>query len=269
MIRYRAVPETSEVLLTFEGAVFGTCKLWMPEGIATPRGLAGVYPRGMCWREHGKTLLQDAFPEHLFGPGNVSEVEPGVLECCGVRYAKEPAIPWKSSLRISESRVDFSLSLHNPHKTAVREVSAPLCLKFMEAGWWSPRVSFFATAEGIRSIGQVPWIEGSRPQFQKWNIGSHTPFDNPVKNGIWTSNPMLATSPTWVVQPENMGPALVFRCDSAYYIHCNRNNPCNDLAMLFGDLEPGRTKECTGSLELTEGATADMFAFREIMQRES
>lgn len=63
MIQYEAIPDTSEVYITFEGSQVGRCKLWLPEGIATPRGLAGVYPHGMQWEETDSGLRQEATME--------------------------------------------------------------------------------------------------------------------------------------------------------------------------------------------------------------
>ncbi|MCD6417041.1 MAG: hypothetical protein J7M08_10175 [Planctomycetes bacterium] len=260
MIHYDVIPKTSQVRFTFEGSQVGECKLWLPEGVGTPRGSAGVYPYGMRWREDGSRLSQEASVDNVFGPGNVEEVEPGVLECLGIRYAKEAPLPWTSSITFHETRVDFSLSVHNPHDSALPDVCALLCFKFMDAPWWSPGACFFTTGTGVRSIAQTEWIEGKFPSFQKWHLGRNTPYDSPVKNGIWTSNPVRVTSPTWVVQHAQSGVSVVFSCESAYYIHCNRDNPCNDIAMKYGDIQPGQTVERRGHIELAKGAAEELFS---------
>ncbi len=253
MIQYEVVPETSQVYVTFEGLEMGRCKFWLPEGVGTPRGLAGVYPHGMHWLESDAGLRQRATVDQVFGPGNVTEVEPGVLECCGIRDAKEPSLPWQSSIAFSDTRVDFALSLHNPHDHVLPEVCAVLCLKFMDAPWWDLGSCFFTTETGVKSIAQFEWIDGERPSFQKWHVGPEAPYDNPVKNGIWTSNPVRVTSPKWVIQHKEHGSAVVFCCEAAYYIHCNRNNPCNDIALKFGDIEPGQMIERHGYIEVAQG----------------
>ena len=130
MIKYEVIPESSQLYVAFEGSDIGRCKFWLPEGIGTPRGSAGVYPHGMNWLESASGLRQEATVDQVFGPGNVKEVEPGVLECCGVRSVKEAPLPWTSSLAFADTRVDFSLSVHNPHAHALSDVCALLCLKF-------------------------------------------------------------------------------------------------------------------------------------------
>jgi hypothetical protein len=259
MIKYEVIPATSEVYLVFENTPFGKCKFWMPEGIATPRGLAGVYPRGMCWIESSNGLSQKATLDQVFGPGNVKEIEPVVLECCGIRCAKEPGLPWTSSIKFGATRVDFSLAVYNPHDVALPDVCAPLCFKFMDAAWWNPASCFFSTEKGIQNISQTGWIEGRFPSFQKWQIGPDTPYDNPAMNGIWTTNPVRATSPTWVIQHEQTGSAIVFSCESAYYIHCNKNNPCTDIALKLGEIGPRQTTERSGCIELTKGTAEALF----------
>ncbi len=259
MITWNVVPDTAEVYLDFVGSPFGRCKLWMPEGIATPRGLAGVYPRGMRWRQTGRRLRQDARSGHVFGPGNVTETEPGVLECAGIRYAKELPLPWRSSFRFAGTRVDFSLSVHNPHGTAIPDVAALICFKFMEAAWWSPASCSMATDEGIKTIAQMHWIDGRHPSFQKWHIGPGSPYDNPVLNGIWTPNPVRAISPLWVVRHDQGGYSLVISGESAYYIHCNRGNPCNDLALKFGDMAPGQRRVRSGRIEVCKDTAENIF----------
>lgn len=253
MIQYEVIPGTSEVYIVFGGSGIGRCKFWLPEGVGTPRGLAGVYPSGMKWLEHDSGLRQGAAGDQLFGPGNVKEVEPGVIECCGVRSVKESPLPWNSSFIFGDTRVDFSLSVHNPHDHTLSDVCAVLCLKFMDAPWWDLKSCFFKTEQGIMSIAQTKWIDGRFPSFQKWHVGPEAPYDNPVQNGIWTSNQVRATLPMWVVQHSENGSSILFACESSYYIHSNKSNPCNDIALRFGDVQPGQTVERHGYIELAEG----------------
>ena len=109
MIQYEVIPGTSQVYVVFDGSGIGRCKFWLPEGVVTPRGCAGVYPSGMKWLEHDSGLRQGAAGDQVFGPGNVKEVEPGVIECCGVRSVKEAALPWNSSFIFGDT---LSICIH-------------------------------------------------------------------------------------------------------------------------------------------------------------
>lgn len=249
MIKYEVIPQTSEVCLEFEGSQIGRCKLWIPEGIVTPGGIAGTYPRGMRWMTEGAELRQEATVGQVFGPGNVEEIEPGVLDCCGVRYTKEPPVPWKTVLTFDGTSVDFSVEVQNPHSVVLPHVCALLCLKFMDAHWWDLESCFIRTEAGVKNLGEIRWIDGKFPNFQKWNIGPDAPYDNPVQNGIWTSNAMHATAPQWVVVQIEAGLAVRFQGEAAYYIHCNRGNPCNDIALKFRHLRPGERCVRRGSIE--------------------
>jgi hypothetical protein len=42
MIQYEVVPKMSQLYFAFQRTEVGKCRLWLPEGIGTPRGLAGV-----------------------------------------------------------------------------------------------------------------------------------------------------------------------------------------------------------------------------------
>jgi len=88
MFEFNPVSETSYVDFTHDRFQVGACRLWLPEAVGTERGSAGVYTHGMAWQREGNLLSQEASVEQVFGPGNVNEVEPGVLECCGIRTRK-------------------------------------------------------------------------------------------------------------------------------------------------------------------------------------
>jgi AraC-like DNA-binding protein len=52
----------------------------------------------MSWQQYGCVLRQEATVCHVFGPGNVNEIEPGILRCYGIRYVKEAPLPWRIGL---------------------------------------------------------------------------------------------------------------------------------------------------------------------------
>ena len=60
-------------------------------------------------RKDGNKLAQEASTKYVFGPDNVNEIEPGILECCGIRMRKEKSLPWRASYHFGDDRVNFSL----------------------------------------------------------------------------------------------------------------------------------------------------------------
>ena len=250
MFNLNPVSNQSAVEFTHDHFQVGICRLWLPEAVSTDRGLAGVYPRGMAWQRSGDELVQEASAEQAFGPGNVNEIEPGVLECCGIRMRKEEPLPWRSSYRFGDNRVDFSLTVHNPHNEALSKVAAAVCFKFMQASWWSDSVCFLLTTEGVRTIAQLGRTGGQPNTFQAWLLEGET-YDNPFTREFWGFGDARVAAPIWVSRCEEAGCSIVLRCEAAYYIHSNAGNPCTDLALKFGDLAAGASATCSGYVEFT------------------
>jgi hypothetical protein len=259
MFSFNPLPNQSVVEFTHDRFQVGACSLWLPEAVSTDRGLAGVYPRGMTWQKDGDELVQAANVEQVFGPGNVNEIEPGVLECCGIRMRKEKPLPWRASYRFGDDKVDFSLSVHNPHNETLPKVAAEVCFNFMRANWWSDSICFTLTTDGIRNIAQLGRNGGQPNTFQAWLLDGET-YDNPFTSEFWGYGTAHVTAPVWVSRCEEAGCSVVVRCEKAYYIHSNAGNPCTDLALKFGDLAAGKSATCSGYIELTTKSIKTIFA---------
>jgi hypothetical protein len=255
---FNPVLNLSIVEFTHDRFQVGACRLWLPEGVLTERGYANVYPRGMAWQRDGDKLVQEANIEHAFGPGNVNEVEQGVLECYGIRTRKEQPLPWRASYCFGDDRVDFSLSVHNPHNETLSKVSAHVCLKFMQASWWSDNVCFLLTTDGVRTIAQLGRTVGLPNTFQAWLLEGET-YDQPFYQEFWGYSAARAAAPVWVSWCEKAGCSVVLRCEDAYFIHSNAGNPCTDLALKFGDLAAGASATCSGYIEFTKKSVTQIF----------
>jgi hypothetical protein len=258
MFRFETVGERSEVVFRHDRFDIGTCKLWLPEGIMTVYGSACVYPHGMDWHRDGNRLSQEAREEQLFGPGNCNEVEPGTLECCGIRFPKAPPLPWTATYEFLESKVEFSLTTRNPHRDMLSKVVGLLCFKFMDAPWWSDDDCFLLTRNGIRTISDLGRTAGLPNRFQAWLLEGET-TEHPFTTQFWGVNPTRVCAPLWVVRCREAGCCVVVRCDSALYAHSNAGNPCNDLALKFGDLKPGAHATCRGQIRFTTRSVDEIF----------
>jgi len=277
MFRFNPVSNKSSVDLTHDRFQVGTCKLWLPEAIITDRGLAGAYPHGMPWQRDGNELVQEGSIEQAFGPGNINEIEPGVLECCGIRMRKENPLPWRASYRFGDNRVDFSLSVYNPHNEVLPKVGAAVCFKFMDDGWWNDSTCFLLTTSGfarnsadktkteagetnnsMRSIAQLGRTGGLPNTFQAWLLAGEN-YDNPFTREFWGYGTARVAAPVWVSRCKKAGCSVVLKCEAAYYIHSNAGNPCTDLALKFGDLSAGASATCSGYIEFTPKSVNEIF----------
>jgi len=267
MFNFNPLPNKSIVEFTHEYFnEVGPCRLWLPEAVNTDRGCAGVYPEGMSWHKNGSILVQNADTKQVFNLSqNVHEIKPGILECLGIVMLKEKPLPWRASYRFGDDRVDFSLSVYNPHNETLPKVSAAVCFKFMKAGWWSDSVCFLLTADGIRSISQLGRTgtakaakAGHRSVFQAWLLENET-YDNPFTTQFWGYSKTRAAAPVWVSRCDKAGCSVVVVCKDAYYVHSNASNPCTDLALKFGDLEAGVSAVCSGYIQFTTKTARQVF----------
>lgn len=258
MFTFNPVSNKSLVDFTHDRFKVGTCRLWLPEAVSTDRGLAGAYPHGMIWQREDDWLVQEASIEQTFGPGNIYEVQPGLLECSGIRMRKEKPLPWRSSYHFGDERMDFSLSVYNPHNETLPKVAAEVCFKFMNASWWSDDVCFLLTTDGVRTIAQLGRTGGLPNTFQAWLSEGET-YDNPFTSEFWGFGGSRVATPVWVSRCEEAGCSVVLRCEAAYFIHSNAGNPCTDLALKLGDLPAGAFAKCSGYVEFTEKSVNQIF----------
>jgi hypothetical protein len=259
MIAFKPIAGTSIIGLSHPRFDVGACQLWLPEAVSTQRGYALVYPRGMEWRRDGATLTQQGAADHAFGPGNFPEVAPGVLECAGIRSVKERPLDWQARCRFGDDRLDYSLTVSNPHEMTLAKVAAEVCFKFLDGSWWSDDQCHFLTVEGPRTIAQLGRSAGQHSSFQAWLMAGES-YDHPFVREFWGYGAARAASPVWVSRCQRANCSVVVGCEAAYFIHSNAGNPCTDLALKSGDLPPGGTATCSGYVEFTSRSVADLLA---------
>lgn len=228
----------------------GACRIWLPEGIATARGFASIYPHSVTWQRDGNRLRHRGSVEQVYGGGNFPEAEPGVLECAGVRMAKEPPVEWEVDCAIGENRVDFTLTVRNPNPEPLSAVAGAVCVKFLDAAWWSDETTHLVTTKGSRSIARLGRGAGMGNGFQAWLVEGED-YENRFYREFWGFNAERVVKPVWV--SEGPGFSVVVGCDAAYFIHSNPGNPCTDLAMKTGDLGPRESGSCSGFVEYRAG----------------
>jgi hypothetical protein len=225
-------------------------RLWLPEAVTTERGFTGFYPQPQEWTRKGNTLSQYVDIENAFGEGNVSEISPGVWECEGILMAKERALPWIANYQFREHQVHFTLTLKNPYDDPVVKAGAAICLKYLDQSWWDDRCCFTVTTEGIRSIADLGRSAGRSNTFQAWLLDGET-YNHPFYVQCWGFGTARIKLPVWISYNEYAGYSVVIGCESAYFIHSNSWNPCTDVTLKFGNLEPGESVSRSGFVEYT------------------
>lgn len=257
MFKVEEIPGNPIIHFTHNQFNIGKCQLWIPEGFATMRGFSSIYPHHIDWQQEDSTFTQHAGVESAFTSGsNFVEVEPGVLDCAGVRSIKEKPVAWSTRLTFGEDRVDFSITVRNPNDVCLEKVAAALCFKFLEGDWWSDDTAFILTPDGIKSIADLGREGGMPNGFQAWLVDDES-YDNPFYVDFWGFNAVRAVKPVWVSRCERAQCSIVAACD-AYFIHSNPGNPCTDIAMKFGDLEPEQERTCSGYIELTDKSVEEI-----------
>ncbi len=237
--------------LEFNDASCGRTVVWLPEGIATARGFASIYPHSIQWERDGDRIRHSGSVEQAYGEGNFPEVEPGVLECAGVIMVKEPPVEWEVDCRAGEDRLDFTLTVRNPNDVTLSKVAGAVCVKFPGAGWWNDETAYLLTTDGIRSISQIGRAAGMDNGFQAWLMQGED-YPNPFYREFWGFSDTRIARPMWVSVNEQAGCSVVVACDAAYFLHSNPGNPCTDLALKLGHLAPGAEASCSGHVEVTD-----------------
>jgi hypothetical protein len=262
MLVLEPIEATSEMNIRSEEFPQVDLRLWLPEAILTPRGCAGCYPRGMPWEETPRGWAQVAEESHAFGPGNVVEVEPGILECCGLQQDKEPELAWNSEYYHEGNRVDFLITLSNNSDREFDHLAAAVCLLFRNASWWNDEQAYLWTADGPTSVAELGRVSSPRNGYQAWLLEGRE-FPNPFMAQFWSYHPERITRPLWVVDHPAAGCRIVFSATEAYYLHSNLGNPCTDAALMFGSLKPGQLVSQTGSVAVTKAGLEEIFSLAE------
>jgi hypothetical protein len=139
------------------------------------------------------------------------------------------------------------------------EVRDTLYFRFREAAWWNDDVCFMKTADGIKRISDLGRTAGLPNKFQAWLLeGEDGDVGWVFAREFWGFNPTRLVAPIWAVHCEPADIRIIIRCESGHYIHSNAGNPCNDLSLKFGDMEPGASATCRGSVEFTHRSVEEI-----------
>ncbi len=247
---------TCEVMISGAPAV-GDMRLWVPEGIMSDTGCCAVYPVGGPWTRDGGTLTQEVGEEGLVGPGNFVLVEPGTLECAGIRLPRDVTVRWRTTVTANGNAVDFAIRLTNTGERRIEKAGAAICLKFADAKWWADESTFVRSGGRTCSLAELGRDAGPPNGFEAYLLAGQA-FDNVFYREFWGFNRHRLDRPMMVSHHRDAGVCVALRAERAYFLHSNRGNPCTDVMLAFGDLEPGATAESSGRLTIERRSPADV-----------
>ena len=247
---------TSQIRIATGDVALGDLLLWVPEGVMTDTGSSSTYPAGTEWQTVGQSLVQQVSREHLFGPGNCPEVEPGVLECAGIRFQVDGPVEWTTTASVEGDRVAFAIRLSNVGDRMLRKVAAAVCLRFLGADWWSDEETFVLSGGVARALSELGRDAGRDNGFQAYLLRDQS-FGHPFYREFWGFNRARLDVPVMVSHDPGAGLCVGIETDSAYFLHSNRGNPCTDVMLALGDVGPGEVVEAEGSVWVREGSPED------------
>lgn len=236
----------------------GNLRLWVPEAVLTNTGNSAVYPVG-TWDATGGQLTQKVPREHTIGPGNCPKVDEKTFECCGIRIPADCPVEWETSVLIEEDRATFTIRLKNLGETPMRKAGAAICLRLADADRWSDDTTF-AIADGelvtLTALGR----DGGQPNaFQAYLLRDQT-YDHVFYHELWGINENRIDTALLVSEHAEAGVCVGIESETAYFMHSNKGNPCTDLMLAFGDIEPQETAEACGTVWVRRGLARDFMA---------
>jgi hypothetical protein len=252
---------SSQVVLRGANGI-GELLLWVPEGIAGDDGFSAVYPVGTKWTHEGDAWIQEVSGEGIYGrPSNFRRVDKDTFECAGIRMAVESPVEWCTELRSSATEVNFKINLRNAGDEPIKNAGAAVCLKFLEADWWSDNNVYVLSQGRLYRLGELGRRAGLPrfSSFQAYLLEGIT-HRNPFYQDFWGFNRNRLECPIMVSYNPAADLSVSITGEPAYFLHSNSGNPCTDIMLAFGDLAPGASGQVTGQILLRSGPPRELLS---------
>lgn len=231
----------------------GEMRLWVPEGIMSEAGASSVYPRGGEWEGGAFRLSQQVNEDQLIGGGNCPLIDDHTFECCGFRFPLDEPVRWNTTVEARNGSVVFEIEITNTGGGTIRKAGAAVCLKFHEAGWWSDDRTFVVSGGEVKALAELGRGAGADDVFEAYLLEG-AEFDHPFYRGFWGFNDHRLDIPVMASENPEAGTAVVIRAEAAYFLHSNRDNPCTDVMLAFGDVAPDETARARGEVRILRGS---------------
>jgi hypothetical protein len=255
-MKLKAKDGSTKISIEIERPGIGDLSLWVPEAIATNVGYSAVYPTG-SWQGSPEELAQTVPVEQSVGPGNCPRTDKKTFECCGIRFPSDNPVTWDTRVTARDDQVDFTVRLANLGDSPMHKAAAAICLKFLDAPWWSDE-TVFASAKGravsLKELGR----DAGRPNGFQAYLLEEQQFDNLFYREFWGFNRHRLDRALLVSENRDAGVSVGIQCDAAYFMHSNPGNPCTDAMVAFGDIMPGQSATATGAVWVRPGRAREL-----------
>jgi hypothetical protein len=248
-----ADPSSPELILTGPREI-GRVRLWVPEAVMSVPGAAAIYPRGQAWRCDGDVWRQTVDEKSLFAAEQVKKVNDRELEFQQMRLALAGPVRWETEVRAKDDVVSFTIRLTNTGQEPIKQAGAAVCAKFLDGKtWWSDEttwVSIDSLPYPLSELGRKSSHFYKPNPFQVYMLQLKS-FDNPFYRQVWGINSNALWRAIMASENRQAHMSVAVSAEKAYFMHCNRGNPCTDVMLAFGDIEPGKTAAATGQIQLS------------------
>jgi hypothetical protein len=248
------VPDSSKITIETGIPDVGPLLLWVPEAISSNTGNSAVYPLGH-WTVDGATATQHVAGSDTIGPGNAPIVDDVWFECAGIRFPVDSPVEWSTHVKALADRTEFRVTLRNVGTEAIAKAGAAICLSFLGAAWWSDSHTYVESDGTLRSLAELGRDAGRPNGFQAYLLAGES-YDHEFFNQFWGVNEHEVDRALIVSEHRQAGVRVGIEASDAYFVHSNAGNPCTDMMLAFGDMEPGATAEASGAVWVRPGAAS-------------
>ena len=252
------VTDSTKIRIHTENPNVGTLRLWVPEAVSSNTGFSAVYPVG-AWNATDCACKQTVSGEGLIGPGSFKRLDKRTLESLGRRVPADNPVEWTTGVSAEQSVVTFTMALRNLGESPIHKAGAAICLRFLDAPWWSTESTFVSTHGKLTPLSELD-SDGQEPREYQAYLLQGQSYDNMIYFNGWRFCRRTVDKPLLLSQNTEGRTCVVVSADSAYFVHRNKGDegPCTDVMLAFGDIEPGRIAMAGGTVRIVEGFADDI-----------
>ena len=174
-----------------------------------------------------------------------------------VYACRQTVLEWTATIVAHECAVDFGIRLTNLGEQTLHKAGGAICLRFLDAPWWSDEDTYVLSSGSMASLASLERNAGRSNAFQAYLIGDQS-YDHVFYREFWGFNRRRLDKPIMISENGHEEVCTIIQANQAYFLHSNRGNPCTDLMLSFGDMEPKASSQAEGKVWIKRGRAADV-----------